>query len=83
MRALLGDPTSPETPHLHAWQPHAEGALREIRGGVRLKAGRLRVHAWWSDIAQAEILTCDEAAGRFVVIDEAEADHILARLEGQ
>ncbi len=48
----------------------------------RLAAGRLRLHAWWFDIAEAEILAYDEA-GRFVVIDEAEADRILARLAGE
>jgi carbonic anhydrase len=115
MRALLDDQKSPETPHLHAWLRHAEGALREVRGGARmkpdlsilnhlsqfnvlhqadhlrtypvvqerLKAGRLRVHAWWFDIAQAEILAYDDRARQFVVIDEAEADRILARLEGK
>jgi carbonic anhydrase len=49
----------------------------------RLEAGRLRLHAWWFDIAEAEVLSYDEKSGRFVVIDEAEADRILARLDQQ
>jgi carbonic anhydrase len=113
MRVLLDGENRPETPHLHAWLRNAEGALREVRGGARmkpdlsianhlsqfnvlhqvdhlrsypaveerLKAGRLRVHAWWFDIAQAEILAYDDQARQFVVIDEAEADRIIARLE--
>jgi carbonic anhydrase len=47
----------------------------------RLEARRLRLHAWWFDIAEAEVLSYDEQASRFVVIDEAEADRILARLD--
>ena len=46
----------------------------------RLAAGRLALHAWWFDIARAEVSAYEEAAGRFVVIDEAEAERILARL---
>jgi len=49
----------------------------------RLQAGRLRLHAWWFDIAQAEILNYDEGARRFVVLDEAEARRLLARLEAK
>ncbi len=48
-----------------------------------LGAGRLRVHAWWFDIARVEVLAYDERARRFVVIDETEAVRLLARLEGQ
>lgn len=48
----------------------------------RLAAGRLRVHAWWFDIAQAEVLAYDGPARQFVVIDDAEAARLLARLEG-
>ena len=113
MRVLLDGEKRPETPHLHAWLRHAEGALREVQGGARMKtdlsipnhlsqfnvlhqvehlrsypavqerlqAGRLRVHAWWFDIAQAEILAYDDGARQFIVIDEAEADRIIARLE--
>lgn len=47
----------------------------------RLEAGRLRLHGWWFDIGQAEVSAYEEEAGRFVVIDEAEADRLLKRLE--
>jgi carbonic anhydrase len=46
----------------------------------RIAAGKLRLHAWYFDIAQAEVQNYDERAKRFVVIDEAEAQRILARL---
>ena len=49
----------------------------------RLAAGRLRLHAWWFDIAEAEVLCYDDRARKFVVIDEAEADRIIARLDQQ
>jgi carbonic anhydrase len=47
----------------------------------RLQAGRLRLHAWWFDIAEAEVLSYDERVKRFVVIDESEADRIIGRLD--
>ena len=46
----------------------------------RLAAGRLALHAWWFDIARAEVSAYEEALERFVVIDEEEAERILARL---
>jgi len=49
----------------------------------RLAAGRLRLHGWWFDIAQAEVLAYEAESQRFVVIDEAEADRLLARLDGK
>jgi carbonic anhydrase len=47
----------------------------------RLQAGRLRLHGWWFDIAEAEVLSYDERSRRFVVIDEAESQRIIARLD--
>lgn len=47
----------------------------------RLQAGRLRLHAWWFDIAEAEVLCYDERVRRFIVIDEAEAERIIGRLD--
>jgi carbonic anhydrase len=49
----------------------------------RLDAGRLRLHAWWFDIAQAEVLAYEAQSGRFVIIDDDEAERIIARLEGK
>ena len=111
MRTLMEGNRDLPAPHLYAWLRHAEGALRQVREGARmkadlalhnvlsqfnvlhqldhlrtypvvqerLKAGRLRLHAWWFDIAQAEVLNYDERARQFVVIDEAEADRLIAR----
>jgi carbonic anhydrase len=115
MRALVEGKRDLPAPHLYSWLRHAEGALQEIRGGVRMKgelalhnhlsqlnvlrqldhlrtypvvkerldAGRLRLHGWWFDIAQAEVSAYEEQSGRFVIIDEAEAERIIARLEGK
>lgn len=44
----------------------------------RLKAGRVRLHGWYFDIAQAEVLAYDEKAKKFVVVDEAEAERHLS-----
>ena len=49
--------------------------------GERLREGRLHLHGWWFDIAAAEVLAYEEGEDRFVVIDEAEAGRIIARLD--
>ena len=49
----------------------------------RIEAGRLRLHGWFFDIAQAEVLAYEAESDRFVVIDEAQADRILKRLDGK
>ena len=41
------------------------------------KAGKLRLHAFWFDIAQAEVLAHDPGLGRFVPLDEAQADRLI------
>jgi carbonic anhydrase len=46
----------------------------------QIDAGRLRLHGWWFDIAQAEVLTYDEARKKFVIIDDAEAERLYTRL---
>jgi carbonic anhydrase len=113
MRLLLEGNQDLRTPHLHAWLRHAEGALRQVQCGARMKAelalhnhlsrlnvlgqldhlrtypvvhdrlkqGRLRLHAWWFDIAQAEVLSYDAESGCYRVIDDAEASRLLERLE--
>jgi carbonic anhydrase len=40
-------------------------------------AGRLRLHGFWFDIAEAEVLAHDAAAGAFVPLDEAQAERLL------
>lgn len=37
----------------------------------RLKEGRLRIHAWWFDIAEAAVYSYREDLKRFILIDEA------------
>ncbi len=46
----------------------------------RLDSGFIRLHGWWFDIAEAELLAWEESQGRFVIIDEGESERILARL---
>jgi carbonic anhydrase len=48
----------------------------------RIEAGKLDVHGWWFDIARANVMAYEKDDDRFVLIDEAEAARILARLEG-
>ena len=41
------------------------------------KEGRLRLHAFWFDIANAEVLAHDPEQGRYVPLDEAQAERLL------
>lgn len=43
----------------------------------RLAEGTLRLHAWWFDIARAEVLAYNHHTRRFVLLDEAEAKRML------
>lgn len=40
------------------------------------KEGALRLHAFWFDIANAEVLAHDPAQGRFVPLDESQAERL-------
>jgi carbonic anhydrase len=51
----------------------------EVAG--REKAGKLRLHAWWFDIRDADVYAYDAALSRWTLIDESEAKRLLARLE--
>lgn len=44
----------------------------------RLDAGKLRLHAWWFDIANAEVQVHDAARNRFTALDEGQAEQLLA-----
>lgn len=46
----------------------------------RERTGRLRLHAWWFDIANAEVHVFDPKYGRFHVIDEARAALLIQEL---
>ena len=45
----------------------------------RVDAGALSLHGWWFDIAHAEVHAYEEGLG-FVLIDETEAQRIIARM---
>jgi carbonic anhydrase len=45
-----------------------------------LEAGRLRLHAWWFDLALADVHAWEPELGRYTLLDEAEAARILERL---
>ena len=77
---------APERPfHDRLAQAHALVQLEHLKthAPVResLAAGRLRLHAWWFDLAGADVHAWEPALGRFTLIDEAEAERILARLD--
>lgn len=44
----------------------------------RVAAGTLRLHGWWFELSTANVYSYDTKEQRFVLIDEAEAAHILA-----
>ncbi|OGR98501.1 MAG: hypothetical protein A2V88_06025 [Elusimicrobia bacterium RBG_16_66_12] len=76
---------APERPfHDRLSQAHALIQLEHLKthAPVReaLAAGRLRLHAWWFDLAGADVHAWEPALGRFTLIDEPEAERILARL---
>ncbi|HLY12584.1 MAG TPA: carbonic anhydrase [Planctomycetota bacterium] len=73
------------SPHNHLSQLNVLEQLDHLRSYPiirdRIREGSLRLNAWWFDIAQAEVLAYEEAADRFVVIDEAEGARLLERLD--
>ncbi len=42
----------------------------------RIDSGKLKVHAWWFDIARAEVLSFDPRTKRFVPVDDW-AEHVV------
>jgi carbonic anhydrase len=46
----------------------------------RVKSGKLRLHAWWFDIGNAEVEVFDEGMKRFRVIDDQHVHDLLARI---
>lgn len=47
----------------------------------RLKSKRLRVHAWWFELASAGVQSYDPGSGQFVEINEKNLDQILSTLD--
>lgn len=45
-----------------------------------LKDKKLRIHGWWFDIATADVYAFEEKEGKFVLIDEKEAEVLLQKL---
>lgn len=60
--------------------------LEHLRGyaeaAERIERGRLRLHGWWFDIGNAEVLDFDPTAGAFRVIDESRGAELLTRFAG-
>jgi carbonic anhydrase len=87
-RRVLADlPPAPPglTPDDHVSQ---QSVLRQIDNlrtypavRERERDGRLRLAAWWFDVARAEVLEHDVEAGAFVPLDEARIARRLAVLE--
>lgn len=65
-------------------QAHALVQLEHLRSHACVReaeaAGRLRLHAWWFDLAGADVHAWEPDLGGFTLIDEAEAEKILSRL---
>lgn len=66
-------------------QAHALIQLEHLKTHAPVReavaAGRLRLHAWWFDLAGADVHAWEPSLSRFVLIDEAEAERIFARLD--
>jgi carbonic anhydrase len=75
-------PGMPAYDHLSQWSVRLQ--LEHLRTYPIVQeaeaAGRLRLHAWWFDIGRAEVLDYDAASQRFVPIDEAHVERLLARI---
>jgi carbonic anhydrase len=85
-RALENLPPAPPglPPHDHLSQ---QNVLRQVENLLtypalreRVRAGRVRLSAWWFDVARAELLDWDDASRRFVPLD---ADRIARRIAAE
>lgn len=47
----------------------------------RMADGKLRVHSWWFDIKTASCFAYERQQGKFVLIDDKEAQELSARLD--
>lgn len=47
----------------------------------RLAQKTLAIHGWWFDIAKADVYSYSDEVKKFVLIDEKEAERMLARLD--
>ena len=46
----------------------------------RAETGRLRLHAWWFELGHADVYSYEVPAGRFVLIDEPQAQRLIERI---
>ena len=85
VRDGLGPPPSGLAPHNHLSQQNVLLQLENLRTYPQVRAaeaaGRLRLHAWWFDIAHAEVLDFDVSTRRFVPLDEARVARLLTKLD--
>jgi len=74
-------------PHNHLSQLNVLAQMESLRTypivRARLKAGTLKIFGWWFDIATADVYAYDESRSRFVIIDESEAERMLADGAGE
>lgn len=74
-------------PHDRLAQAHALVQLEHLKThppvARALAAGKLRLHAWWFDLAGADVYAWEPPLGRYTLIDEDEAARILERLDGR
>lgn len=49
-----------------------------VQDGIQSKS--LRIHGWWFEISKAEVYSFDEAANRFLLIDETQGARIMENL---
>ena len=47
----------------------------------KVDAGELMLHGWWFDIAHADVYAYEPEDKRFVLVEEGEAERIIARIE--
>jgi carbonic anhydrase len=83
-REGLGPPPPGLAPHDHLSQRNTLRQVEHLRTYPIVRdavaAGALRLHAWWFDIARAEVLEHDAATDRFVPLDDTRIERLLARL---
>jgi carbonic anhydrase len=84
-REGLGPAPAGMDPADHLSQRSAVLQLAHLRTYPVVRAaeaeGALRLHAWWFDIGRAEVLAHDAGTDRFVPLDEARIEALVARID--
>ncbi len=80
--ALIVDPTLSE--HNYVSQLNVLQQIEHIKSypfiSERLKTNQIHLHAWWFDIAKADIYCYEKEVNQFVLIDEKKANLILKEI---